>query len=384
MKTVKVLSGQNLYDLAYEHYGSTDGVKRLIEDNPELITSTDQKLEPGTELKIIQSPLNKDNVDAALKNNFHVTTGDRYTWGAVKNYLNGDTILCVLATSDNRVWICTDSSGIYSLDEDGNLTGYYSGTGALASNSIRWLVEDKDNQFLYAATSAGVARFNLATDVWTDNFTTSSGLISNSCTWIGLKSTGEFFIGTGAGLSVTDDFAGYTNYTSADPELPSNDIKHGFVSSDDRVFLATYGGAVEFGVETWTVAGGQLPADTVWKIWFDGHRVWIGLVDDGVVVYDGTNFIVHDGNGQNLLNSKIRGLTQDLHGNMLIGTWPDGTNTHVIARNDLEWKVLISSDAGDGLPMSQPLQCLAVDGKDGVWIGTKTAGVYHYERNPLL
>lgn len=59
-KTITVRNGQTIYDIAIQEYGSIDGTRLLLADNPTLGYSS--VLQAGSLLKIKSKPLNKSVV----------------------------------------------------------------------------------------------------------------------------------------------------------------------------------------------------------------------------------------------------------------------------------------------------------------------------------
>lgn len=51
--------GQSLFDLALQHYGSTEGIFLLLTDNPQLVNNWHDNPIPGTEIYIKSAPINE-------------------------------------------------------------------------------------------------------------------------------------------------------------------------------------------------------------------------------------------------------------------------------------------------------------------------------------
>lgn len=62
MKTIVVQNNQSIYDIAIQEYGTSEGLKQLIIDNPNVCNFSDDIL-PGTELFINAEPFNPQIVD---------------------------------------------------------------------------------------------------------------------------------------------------------------------------------------------------------------------------------------------------------------------------------------------------------------------------------
>lgn len=379
MKTITVHSGQNIYNLAEQYYG-TRSITKLLQDNPQ-ITDIDAVIPAGTKLNIIQFPDNADRVKAFEKAGITLSTGDDYVAGKLTPHLAGKAINCILVSSSGVVWVATNNSYIYSWN--GETWTHHDNVGAMTAKTVMWLFEDVENEDIYAASTIGVIKYKIATDTWERLYDTVDGLPSNNCRWIGMASNGTFYVGTDTGLATTSDWVSYTNFTAADPDLPSNDIRHGHITTEDVVWLATDAGAVAFGFGVYDYAGGHLPADDVIAVFNDGNRTWISVSDKGVVIYDGLNFILHNDAGPNIINETAYCFSKDHLGNVMIGFDVQGGVSHIVTRNGFDWRIEISSDLIANLPIS-PMTAIAFDAIDNLWLGTSDSGVIFYERNNLM
>lgn len=68
-----VSEGQNIYDVAIQEYGDTEGVYLLLEDNPTL--SLDSVLNAGQLLTIKSAPLNMSIVAYFKRQKYRINTG---------------------------------------------------------------------------------------------------------------------------------------------------------------------------------------------------------------------------------------------------------------------------------------------------------------------
>jgi ligand-binding sensor domain-containing protein/phage tail protein X len=379
MKKVTVHSGQNIYNLAEQYYG-TRSLTKLLQDNPQL-TDIDAVIPAGTELTIIQFPDNAERVAAFERAGETLSTGDGYVAGTWSAHLSGEAINCIMVDSEGTVWVATETNYLYSWD--GDSWTWHKNSGTMTASSVRWIVEDETNDRIYAATNLGVISFDIDTDTWDLVYDTGDGLPSNDCRWIGLASDGTFYVGTDTGLATTSDWISYTNFTSADPDLPSDDIRHGHVADDDTVWLATDAGAVEFGYAIYDMAGGELPSDDVVAIFNDDAWTWIATAADGLVVYDGVNFIVHDSTGPNVISDEPMSIAKDVLNNVMVGFGTVSSIGHTVTRNGLDWRIEISSNVNSIVP-KKPITAIDFDARDNVWIGTTDSGVVFYERNNLM
>lgn len=94
MKQITVENNQSIWDLAIQHYGSVDGIKQLILDNPSKLNLSDGVV-PGTKIiirdemianKVIVDYLNKNRIKLATTVSVPNTSG----FGDFSNDYNND------------------------------------------------------------------------------------------------------------------------------------------------------------------------------------------------------------------------------------------------------------------------------------------------------
>lgn len=392
---VTVQHGQNIYDLAKMYYGGVEGVHLLIADNPTVITDIKQVIAPGTMLNITSLPVNPVVVrqlqsrDARIPLNERTVfaNGDDYRYDVWENMSAiplGRPVNCITIASNGDVWVGTNQNGLYRRKSgQTNWINYTSGTGSLASNSIRSIVEASGN-VIYAATGAGVARFNGTT--WNANYTTTDGLPSNDCQWLGVYD-GDYVIGTDTGVSFTPDWSTYTNYDSSDAELNGDDVRHGFVDAIGDLWLATDAGLSVWRLATSTVdlydnAGGELPSDNVVHVFGYNGIIYVATAADGLVIYDGLNWITHDTSGPNAPNDEPTCLAVNSLGVVYAGFENTVNGVVSIVRRRDSWSIEAQSTTSD-MP-DDTVNCMAFDHEDNIWIGFAAFGLYYYNKNNLI
>ncbi len=366
MKTVKVLPGQNLYDLAVEHYGHADGLKLLIQDNPTVITSVDDKLAFNTVLNIIQEPLNKDVVDYCIKNNMHPVTGDKYALVQWELLDVEDAINQVFVLPEGIFF--STPLGVGFIDSDS--TVQYDGD----DTDVNTWVHVTDLLIL-ASTDAGLKVVNRA---MTSGFTHTAGLPSINLIWVGVFGS-LVVIGTVNGLATSPNvfiaLPTFTNY------LSGVEIRHGW-STSALLYLATDSGLITWNGTTFTTydTGDGLASDDVIHVHHDGSRLWIVYANNGVSTWDGVNFIHHT-SPISLPSNDMRCVATGLLGDTLMGMAVNSSIGRIARRDDLEWSIEQASNTGDMPALT--VTALAVDGADNIYVGT-TAGLYKYTRNSIL
>lgn len=100
MALITVENNQSIWDLAYQYYGSTEGVRQLIIDNPTKVNFND-KIPAGTTLIISQPPINKAVVDFFQSKG--ITPSTAIDVQPVSNW-----ILAAGAWNDGGIWIDTE------------------------------------------------------------------------------------------------------------------------------------------------------------------------------------------------------------------------------------------------------------------------------------
>lgn len=92
-RKVTVKSGQSIFDIALQEYGSVEGVYNLMQDNPARIPSLDVDLLPGDVLLIGSDPVQKDVTDYYTRNSvFPATRSEEESdlFGDFNNDFNDD------------------------------------------------------------------------------------------------------------------------------------------------------------------------------------------------------------------------------------------------------------------------------------------------------
>jgi ligand-binding sensor domain-containing protein len=393
---VTVQQGQNIYDIAKMYYGGVEGVQLLIADNPETITDIRDSIAPGTVLNIDSDPVNSVVVRQLQSRDERIplnektvfANDDNYefdVWENISTIPLGRPVNCVTIASNGDVWVGTNLSGVYrrKYGQTSWINYTTSGLGSLASNSIRSIIEASGG-VIYAATGAGVARFNGF--MWNANYTTSDGLPSNDCQWLGVYD-GDFVVGTDTGVSFTADWSTYTNYDSTDAELNSDDVRHGFTDANGDLWLATDAGLSVWRLATSTVdlydnAGGELPSDDVVHLFGYNGIIYVATAADGLVIYDGSNWITHDTSGPNAPNDEPTFLVANSLGVIYAGFENTSNGVLSIVRRRDSWSEEASS-ANSDMP-DDTVKCMAIDYEDNLWIGTAASGLFYYNKNILI
>lgn len=226
-----------------------------------------------------------------------------------------------------------------------------------------------EGEFLWVGGEEGLFRVNIATKK-RKNYTTSSGLISNSVRAIAVDRLGFIWIGTDKGVSQFDGKRNWVTYDYSDG-LPSNFINCVVIDPLDNIWFGTDKGLAMYDRKNFTVKTTKqgLPGSNVTSMAIDANGVyWIGT-SKGLLRQDGKKqqvFTTSDG----LPSDRILSVAVDGRWNVWAGTEGKG-----VARYD-GGKWVRYSDS-QGMPRVT-VRVIVADLSDNKWFGTD-AGVYKYD-----
>ncbi len=144
-----------------------------------------------------------------------------------------------------------------------------------------------EGEFLWVGGEEGLFRVNIATKK-RKNYTTSSGLISNSVRAIAVDRLGFIWIGTDKGVSQFDGKRNWVTYDYSDG-LPSNFINCVVIDPLDNIWFGTDKGLAMYDRKNFTVKTTKqgLPGNNVTSMAIDANGVyWIGT-SKGLLRQDG-------------------------------------------------------------------------------------------------
>jgi len=200
-------------------------------------------------------------------------------------------------------------------------------------------------------------------------YNTSNGLGHNSGSNI-IWLDGNIWVGTYGGLSINNGGI-WTNYSTANSDIPHNDVRACDVDDQGNWWVPTFGGGVGFfDGASWTTydeGNSDLPYDEVFKVLaHDGH-VWIGT-RNGLVDFDNGNMTVYDSNNSPLVDDDIRDLVFCDNGDLIIATRFSGLYILSTTGNWTEYNT-----SNSNIPSDEIMDIL-IDSNDLLWVGT-TSGL---------
>lgn len=254
----------------------------------------------------------------------------------------------------NRLWIGTESSGIFMLD--------------LSSKSMQHFTSQN-----------------------------TAGFISNWIRKVIIDHLGNVLVGTRSGLMVyeetTKSFLDLSNQSFFSDQVYDNKIWNVFEDRDHNIWIGTFAGEIfqhhsndanfkYIGVEKWTEDGLKHPL--VHAISQDTDRVWLGTFGGGLYYIDKGNLTsIKPFPSKGIpLNKEIKTLVDDRIGNLWIGT----TNgLYIIDKNTGQVTIQESEDQLHNIVgLSRRLINIMIEDEDTIWVGTNGRGLYQVDKKSYV
>jgi ligand-binding sensor domain-containing protein/two-component sensor histidine kinase len=287
--------------------------------------------------------------------------------GNIRTYTTADglpenRIRDIIFDLNNELWVATREGLVHY--KNGNFIIYDDSEG-LNNIRVQTLVFDNDGR-LWLGTEDGVSVFDQGSF---KNFTSENGLSNNIIYSSTLDREGNLWFGTfggGANLFLGDYFENYTVLDGL-----ANDVVTSIAEAENGdIWLSTYGGGLSLlrngQFTTMSLTEGLLD-DKVFSLDRDSKgRIWIGMRNGLAYLKDGELTILSE---EEFPYRKVRQVYEDSKGIIWISTYDDG-----MVKYDGNEFILITRD--DGLADNTVLG--TIEGDDGsMWIATY-GGVSRY------
>jgi signal transduction histidine kinase/AraC-like DNA-binding protein/streptogramin lyase len=308
--------------------------------------------------------------------------------GALPNLVNS-----IIPDQNSRFFLAT-YSGVYLFDSEKETFSDFSSELSfprypqnVAFNSL--FLDDRN--ILWASTqSLGVYKYYLFHDAFSHikpypNEKSHAGNIIHSLIEI---STGEFLIGTEAGLIVfSEKDAGSEIFAPSsvgnDPFLITNICK----LSRDSLLVGTWNhGLWIFNPETRQFAKPESFAEgsgysRIFDIFHDSKdNIWVGLHEEGLLKLnrnlEKVSHYISDGPDRQLSAISVRRILEDSDGNLWIGTL--GSGIDILNPETGEFRNVMNDYITRGEISNNDILCLMEDSRGNIWIGTNGGGVNLY------
>jgi signal transduction histidine kinase/ligand-binding sensor domain-containing protein/ActR/RegA family two-component response regulator len=299
--------------------------------------------------------------------------------------LPSENVRAITETGQGEVWLGTEEGGIYVVDmatlHSHRLQHDPKLATSLADDNIWALYRDRSG-LLWVGTNFGLGRHDPTQSAVLTLFgvgnvgsilPTPSGLI-----WFGVGNNG---------IDIVDPNVGRIAALRADPVKPETALQKGVISAlaiapSGDVYLGAGHDlyrAEPTGANLRRIALPPESATTgVQALQFDGTRLWIGSVSDGLWALDtsdATPVAVRPDGAYKLSDRRITALAHGLDGSLWIGT-RDGLNrydptTHVVDR-------ILAKSSDQNTPTGL-ISSLLTDREGRLWVGTMGGGIHILE-----
>ncbi len=346
-----------------------------------------------------------------------IIDGDKITLHREGPILPLKRITCLYEDTDGSIWVGT-GLGVAHFLNDGT-TETLTAKDGLPATEIWGIARDGQDRLWYASYGGGL--FRKGTKGKFIRFRQQDGLANNTVHCLRTDAQGRLWIGTAGGVTRMDGDV-ITTFSEFEG-LCSNSVMCIAADSWGNMWFGTSGGGVcrldgERFIHFNEKSGDM--GTWVYSVFCDtsGH-MWFGTSRGGVTEYDGTYYTnYYDGAG--FTSAKVKCMAQDTTGTMWFGTTGDGAYsfangsfTHYTRSDGMSqpyvqcflidslnrtWMGIaadngyvniydpitsgftkVGKDSGFADPKSARINCMAMDAKGNIWVGTSGAGVYLME-----
>ncbi len=302
----------------------------------------------------------------------------------------------IFQDSQDFIWIGTQD-GLNRYD------GYHIKTyktdqyskSAIASNYVRCLYEDKNQNIYIGTDDEGLSVLNKKTEKFTNykNSLNKKSISSNSVQFIIELSINELLIATDNGLNLFNTDTKEFELINSTDSVETIDLKHIFKDSKGHIYIASFGkGLFEYDKKTKKISHYSIPKNIIGKIKANGlsekynmrcitevgGNIWCGS-DDGIIVFDPVKktFIeIIDFDSDSRFNKRIISFSNAEDSSSLwIGTWGGVVkyntlnNTYSISTNDPLNQNTLSDNK---------VSFLFTDKQKNLWVATQDKGINVY------
>lgn len=288
--------------------------------------------------------------------------------------LSNLSVSSIIQDRDGFLWFGTQG-GLNRYDGRQFLTytnDPYDSTG-LVHNLIQTMYYDLEAHTIWIGTYQGVARFDIATNTFTNYNMEENGLSNSVVVAIEKDRTGNIWVGTLDGLNRIDVRTdALTNYS-----VPGKVVRDLLCDSKGKLWIGSYDGLMYFDENQDEVkaSGYDLPSPSVMVVnEFDPGILSLGLWDGGIVKI---NLESHQMTYRTFSDNRVYSYIRTTDGTEWIGTWGGGLFA-VTKEND----IYHYSDQDGNNQLSHPIVYSMLQDTTGVlWIGTNGGGINKV--NPL-
>ena len=312
--------------------------------------------------------------------------GETTTWYDCGNsVLPGSEVNAICIDSDQRMWIGTNDGfawidqGVWRSNTDENWPMQYTDVTGFCEDSAGavWFCTSgnlRENRYLAKKVDNEWTIYNYHTF---EN-TTLPGASFSGFTDMAVDPVNRIWAGTdGWGVFHHND-SQWIQWSTANSDLPSDEVRALAIQSDGIVWIGTEEGLAKLTGDEWqifTEAGSGLPDDEITALHLDNSGyLWIGT-EGGLAQWDGLAFTTYRTSDSGLPDDEVTSLLSGKDGTLYIGT-----ERGLAVFRDPEWQVFTPENSG--LPALHILS-LDVDDKGNLWVGTMKGGLGVYSEGEI-
>ncbi len=278
--------------------------------------------------------------------------------------------------SNNDKWIAA-GEGVARFDGT-NWKVYDKSNSPINSNLRAIGIYSSDNVYMASATQGLIGRYQ---NQWTVYDPSNSGLPEAKLTCLNIDPMNGMWIGTETkGLALWSSTGHWYTFNISNSDLPNNNINAVISDNEGNVFIATDGGVAKYnyyyGWKVYNESNGLLD-NTVSDIVLDNNNVlWIAMDGGGLAKLDGEQ-LTSWGYDSGLPTMYLTSIATDNKGNIFIGTWNDG----IVQFNGTEF---INYNSFNSRLNYDYINTLFVDNHSNLWIGSKRCITLYNKDGVLL
>lgn len=297
-------------------------------------------------------------------------------------YTSGKSIQAIVEEGD-FLWVAT-SGGVALINKNTDEVKFITNANSgLPYNDVNDIAIDKNGNKWFATFGGGLAMLR-GMDYWNPNNwriynTSNSQILENTLQFVAVDKDNFVWAGGKRGLNRVSA-AGIATFTSANSQLPNNDVRSIAFDKNGEAWIATYGGGIarfDYLGRKWTVyniTNSGLKSNDITKVAYEDHFLWVGT--DGSGIYKVNLQSPEQQTSWKLFDEKsgipdkiITALYIDSKRHKYIGTLQAGAVKLERATFGDESTVIPYNDKTANLP-SVYVKAIFADRNDNIWIGT--------------
>ncbi|MFY9308434.1 MAG: T9SS type A sorting domain-containing protein [Bacteroidia bacterium] len=244
--------------------------------------------------------------------------------------LNGSSIKSMAMDNNNNLWITTTYlyGGLIKFDGT-NWTNYTTSNSAIPTDNCGLLCS-KGNEIWFTGSGGFLVKYDGTT--WTTYNTSNSNISTKAIEKIDKDNNGNIWLLHSDGVEKFDGTT-FTLFDNSNTNI-MNRNNHSMTIDNNNIIwtgcsndsYSALGGLMSFDGISWTkydTTNSAIPVNSTWPVFADNsNNIWFGYGNNTGLVgkKSGALFTSYNASNSTLINSNIRQIVSDLHGNTYIGS----------------------------------------------------------------